>query len=132
MDTVNNGPQYQDSMPKSRKRFKPTKSTHSDQFQLQKDLKVLESWSSLWCMQFNASKCHVMLVNKGRSYIPFQYQLCETVLRSVSHEKYLGVELSKDMSLPPHIRSITAKAHQKLGFLRRNLRGSHIECKRLA
>ena len=104
----------------------------ADQFQLQKDLKALESWSALWGMQFNASKCHVMLVNKGRSYIPFQYQLCETILGSVSHEKYLGVELSKDMSWSPHIRNITAKAHQKLGFLRRNLRGSPIECKRLA
>ena len=36
------------------------------------------------------------------------------------------------MSWSPHIRSITAKAHQKLGFLRRNLRGSPLECKRLA
>ena len=31
----------------------------ADQLQLQKDLKALESWSSTWGMQFNASKCHV-------------------------------------------------------------------------
>ena len=102
------------------------------QIQLQQDLAALEAWACDWGMQFNASKCHVMVVNKGQSHRPFLYQLCGTILDSVSREKYLGVLLSQEMSWSPHIGNIVAKAHQKLGFIRRNLRGSPQDCKRLA
>ena len=104
----------------------------ADQIQLQQDLAALEAWACDWGMQFNASKCHVMVVNKGQSHRPFLYQLCGTTLDSVSREKYLGVLLSQEMSWSPHIGNIVAKAHQKLGFIRRNLRGSPQDCKRLA
>ena len=40
--------------------------------------------------------------------------------------------ISSDMSWSPHIDSVRAKAQQRLGFIRRNLRGSPQECKRLA
>ena len=104
----------------------------ANQIQLQQDLAALEAWACDWGMQFNASKCHVMVVNKGQSHRPFLYQLCGTILDSVSREKYLGVLLSQEMSWSPHIGNIVAKAHQKLGFIRRNLRGSPQDCKRLA
>ena len=104
----------------------------ADQIQLQQDLAAVEAWACDWGMQFNASKCHVMVVNKGRSHSPFLYQLCGTILDSVSWEKYPGILLSQEMSWSPHIGNIVAKAHQKLGFIRRNLRGSLQDCKRLA
>ena len=104
----------------------------ADQLQLQQDLATLEAWASDWGMQFNASKCRVMVVNKGQSHRPFLYQLYGTILDSVSREKYLGVLLSQEMSWSPHIGNIVAKAHQKLGLICRNLRGSPQDCKRLA
>ena len=60
------------------------------------------------------------------------YQLCGVVLDTVLQEKYLGVLLSHDMSWSNHIHTIATKAHQKLGFLRRNLKGSPLDCKKLA
>ena len=46
------------------------------------------------------------------------------VLSEVKTTKYLGVFLSCDLSWSPHIASIVSQAHQRLSFLRRNLRGS--------
>ena len=50
----------------------------------------------------------------------------------MSHEKYLRVVLSQDMSWVAHINKISTKANQKLGFIKRNLKGSPQELKRLA
>jgi len=47
-------------------------------------------------------------------------------------EKYLGVTLSSDLSWSSHITAICTKANQKLGFIKRNLKGTPQELKRLA
>jgi len=105
-----------------------------DQLQLQKDLAALEAWAADWGMQFNASKCHVMSISRQVSqHLHYMYyQLCEVVLDTVLHEQYLGFLLSYDMSWSNHIHTIAMKAHQKLGFLHRNLKGSPLDCKKLA
>jgi len=59
------------------------------------------------------------------------------VLTSVDDEKYLGlgVTVSSDLSWSTHANTICAKANQKLGFIKRNLKGtpeSPEELKRLA
>jgi len=54
------------------------------------------------------------------------------VLKSVESEKYLGVTLSSDLSWSSHITAICTKANQKLGFIKRNLKGTPRELKRLA
>jgi hypothetical protein len=103
-----------------------------DQITLQNDLAALQQWADSWGMSFNAAKCHVMVVNRKNSHQPFLYQLCNTILSTVDQEKYLGVLLSHDMSWSHHINKIVSKAQQKLGFLRRNMKGSPVECKKLA
>ena len=102
-----------------------------DQLKLQEDLRRLELWASQWGMRFNASKCYLMSINRGRSHAPFLYQLCGTVLSSVTDEKYLGVLISQDLTWANHQAAVLTKANQKLGFLRRNLRGCPIELKKL-
>ena len=99
--------------------------------QLQQDLAALERWSLDWGMKFNEAKCHVMFVSKKTNHRPYLYQLCGEIPSSVLQEKYLGVLLSHDMSWSTHINKVVAEAHQKLGFIRRNLRGSPQECKKL-
>jgi len=54
------------------------------------------------------------------------------VLSSVTSEKYLGVYLNHDLKWSHHIDQVAAKAAKKLGFVRRNLRGSPVDCKKLA
>ena len=60
------------------------------------------------------------------------YQLCGTILGSVTNEKYLGVYFNHNLKWDHHIDQVTAKAARKLGSIRRNLRGAPAECKKLA
>jgi hypothetical protein len=106
--------------------------TLADQIQLQEDLRKLEKWADDWGMVFNPSKCYVMSINKGRSHQPKLYELCGVILKSVHHEKYLGVILTQDLTWRAHINKISTKANQKLGFIKRNLKGSPQDLKRLA
>ena len=75
-------------------------------------------------MVFNPSKCYIMSVGKGRTHKPHFYELFGIVLNSVDQERYLGVILSQDMTWNPHISYITSKANQKLGFIKRILKGN--------
>ena len=56
----------------------------------------------------------------------------QVFLIEVQSAKYLGVLLSSDMSWSPHISSIVHNAHQRLGFIRRNLRGSPFKYREIA
>ena len=103
-----------------------------DQVALQQDLRNLEHWASAWGMVFNASKCYMMHINRTRAHQPYMYQLCGTLLSSVTSEKYLGVYVNHDLRWTHHIDQVAAKAARKLGFIRRNLRGAPSECKKLA
>ena len=103
----------------------------SDQVQLQRDLRNLERWASDWGMVFNPT-CYVMSVSKGHSHQPYFYELCGVVLKSVDHQNYLGVTISRDLNWRAHINKLVTKANQNLGFIRRNLKGSPQELKRLA
>ena len=60
------------------------------------------------------------------------YQLCGVLLKSVTQERYLGVILTQSLSWSNHISQVSVKANQKLGFIKRNLKGSPQELKRLA
>ena len=102
-----------------------------DQVALQRDLASLEQW--YWGMVFNASKCHIMHISRPSSHShQYMYQFRAVVLSSVTSEKYLGVCLNHDLKWSHHIDQVAAKAARKLGFARRNLRGSPVDCKKLA
>ena len=60
------------------------------------------------------------------------YLLCDTILKGVTQEKYLGVLITDNLSWAPHIQNVATAASQKLGFLKRNLKGSPKDLKRLA
>ena len=89
---------------------------------LQNDLKSLEIWENKWDMEFNPSKCQVIHVTKRKQVIPSRYFLHGTLLESVSSAKYLGVDISHNLSWDDHVNRITKKANQTLGFLRRNIK----------
>ena len=77
-------------------------------------------------------KCYMMHIGRGRNILTHMYQLCGTILGSVTNEKYLGVYLNHNLKWDHHIDQVTAKAARKLGFIHRNLRGAPAECKKLA
>ena len=76
-------------------------------------------------MSFNAKKCNVLHLSrfKRKGHPVRFYDISDTILSAVSSAKYLGILISNDLSWSPHISTIAHKAHQRLGFVRRNLRG---------
>ena len=93
-----------------------------DRVALQRDLDLLEQWSDTWGMRFNAKKCQIMSITRGRSHTTHLYTLCGHVLSSVQEAKYLGITLTDELSWSSHVHSVYSRANSTLGFLRRNLR----------
>ena len=60
--------------------------------------------------------------NEVQNPIPTQYTLHNCILESVSSPTYLGVDISSDLSCDTYINRISKKAHNTLGFLRRNIK----------
>ncbi|MCG8048091.1 MAG: hypothetical protein JAY66_20795 [Candidatus Thiodiazotropha taylori] len=89
---------------------------------LQQDLDHLHKWELEWDMEFNPGKCVVIHVTRAITPVPSQYFLHSQLLESVSSSKYLGVEISSNLSFNKHIQNITTSASRSLAFLRRNIR----------
>lgn len=98
-----------------------TVSSLNDCQRLQDDLNQLISSTNKWQMTFNASKCFVLRITNKRTIVDYNYTMHGQQLKKVSHNPYLGVELSSNLSWDHHINNITAKANRSLAFIRRNL-----------
>ena len=70
-------------------------------------------------MEFNPSKCQVLHVTRSRKPVMSRYFMHNQKLESVDTAKYLGVNISKDLSWNTHINNITASANRTLGFVKR-------------
>ena len=99
---------------------------------LQQDLDHLHLWELDWDMEFNPSKCVVIHITRSRTPVPSQYLLHGRVLESVAGSKYLGVEISSNLSFNGHIQNITTSASRSLGFLKRNIRSKNPELREMA
>ena len=84
----------------------------SDSEHLLSDLYTIELWSQKWLMQFNPSKCFVMMITRKREPVIYDYKLMGHTLQSVSQHPYLGVELSSTLDWSHHINSKVNKANQ--------------------
>ena len=81
-------------------------------------------------MSFNLPKCQVLHITRTKCPIQTKYILHGTVLESVPSAKYLGVTISDNLSWTPpppphthtHIDSVSKKANQTLGFLKRSIK----------
>lgn len=112
--------------------YRPIRSPQ-DQVLLQQDLSSLQAWSTTWGMRFNPSKCNILRTRAGlRGTLNYFYTLHSQILAEVDTVKYLGVWISNDLSWTPHVDYASKKGNQKLGFLRRNLRGAPTLSKSLA
>ena len=75
-----------------------------------------------WDMLFHPDKCNNMQVTRSRNPLTFKYSLRGQDLEAVNTAKYLGVDLSNNLSWNSHIDRTAKKANSMLGFLGRNLR----------
>jgi hypothetical protein len=93
-----------------------------DETTLQTDLDKLQEWSLKWDMSFNPAKCQVVQVTKSKSPHPTAYMLQGQTLSTLSSARYLGVDLSNNLSWNTHTDRVATSANRTLGFLRRNIR----------
>ena len=95
----------------------------NDSAALQHDLDKLSVWERDWDMEFNPSKCQVIQMTGSRN--PTNYSLHGQVLETVTCARYLGIDISSDLSWNSHIDRITGKATKILNFVRRNIKTKH-------
>ena len=104
-----------------------------DQLILQRDLDALQRWTELWGMRFNPKKCYIMHVRRAESSkMPYFYELCDTVLLSVTESKYLGIRLSEDLGWGVQVDAACKKANTKLHLIQRNLKSAPKRSRELA
>ena len=87
---------------------------------LQQDLDQLHELQ--WDMEFNPSKCVVIHVTRAKTPVPSEYLLHDQILESVGGSKYLGVEISSNLTFNNHIQKTCTSANRSLGFIKRNIR----------
>ncbi len=92
---------------------------------LQSDLDTLQLWERSWEMEFNPSKCQVIHICRTKKPVNHNYVMHGHILESVDQARYLGVDISSDLSWNEHITRICNKSNSTLGFLRRNIKTKH-------
>ena len=85
---------------------------------LQEDLDRIYKWSQDWEMVFNAKKCHVMELGKGKNRPSGIYRMGEGVLQKVSEERDLGVVVQDSLSPEKHINRITGNTYRTVKNMR--------------
>ena len=88
---------------------------------LRSDLDSLQQWEDSWLMSFNADKCEVLRVTYKRKPLISTYNIHGVPLASVKTVKYLGLNISTNLSWTPHIDNVAKKANNTNAFLRRNI-----------
>ena len=95
--------------------------TLQDYQELQNDIDKLADWERRWGMLFLPDMCNILQVTRSRNPLKYSYSLKRQNQEAVNTAKYLGVDLSNNLSRNSHIDRTAKKANNMLGFLRRNL-----------
>ena len=74
---------------------------------LQQDLQHLESWEKAWDMEFNPSKCQVIHITKSCRPAQNKHYLHGVLLEAIPAAKYLGGDISENLSWNTHISRIS-------------------------
>ena len=84
-----------------------------DSEKLQNDLNLLQEWEEKWDMELNPTKCQVLHITRSRRPIRYNYTMHGQTLDSVEKARYLGVDISSDLSFSHHIDRITTNAQKQ-------------------
>ena len=103
--------------------YKGIQSPH-DYNALQNDVNLIYNWSSTNCLAFNPAKCKQMVISRKHIPLPHLHlQLGNNILERVYTYKYLGVQITSDLSWSDHIHAKCSKARKLVGLLYRQFQG---------
>lgn len=103
-----------------------------DSAQLQADLGMLTDWETKWQMSFNPTKCETIHITTKKQPIITTYTLQNHPLRRSMDARYLGINITPNLSWNTHIKNVVGKASQTLGFVQRTLRACSSQVKKTA
>ena len=73
-------------------------------------------------MEYNPSKCAVLHITCFRTPVQSSYTLHGQTLQTVTSAKYLGVNITSDLTWGEHTHKVSTAGNRALGFLKRNIR----------
>ena len=76
-------------------------------------------------MDLNQSKCGVMNITRSQRPVTPEYKLLNIPLKTLSHQKDLGITVTKDLKWTQHFEEVTSKANSMLDFVRRTASNIH-------
>ena len=83
-------------------------------------------------MKFNPSKCQAIHITLSRKLVTSRYFMHNQDYELVGTAKYLGVNISKDLSWNTHINKMAASANRTLGVVKRIEQTKNKDIKTLA
>lgn len=107
-------------------------SSPDDHHIIQNDLQLISDWCKTWLMTLNSSKCKIISFTRKHSVSNFPYHINHNPISAATTYKYLGIHLTSNLSWNLHVTTICATASKSLGYLRRTLRNSPSNIRKLA
>ncbi len=93
--------------------------TNNDETAYLDEVERLTSWCQDNCLSLNVSKTKELIVDfRKRQQQPYTLMISGTPVERVSSFKYLGVNISEDLTWTTHIQTQVKKARQRLYHLR--------------
>ena len=84
---------------------------------LQKDIDSLYSWSVMWDLHFNTSKCQIISISRCKQLVNFDYKLNNISLERTDSVRDLGVDISSGIIWNNHVNRIVGKCNKMMGLI---------------
>ena len=87
---------------------------------LQAGTDALSTWGTTWRIQFEPTKSQAMTISRHRQPLPIApLRFGGVAVEEVTTLRLLGVTFDNTMNFGQHLRSVTLRATQRIGFLRK-------------
>ena len=94
-----------------------TVSANSGIAELQEDVEALASWSDVWQLKFNVTKCKSLHIGPRNPH--HIYKMLDAELQQVDTERDLGIFLDSELKFRKQAATAAAKGNQLLALIKR-------------